>query len=161
MVILDEKNQPILIDCVDTPVITEYFWTLNLEYRDFILEPLKMFEEITASTLVVNIMGYIVTAPADWNILIYSPDTSQLDIVEFSELTMGDFTALVFNHKYNKIEEGKLSVVDYYPESINTAPSLQKNMMLCHPLGTDMWCCISPTDNYNKYLKESTIGDLI
>jgi hypothetical protein len=33
--------------------------------------------------------------------------------------------------------------------------------MLCHPINKDVWCSVGPSDNFNKYLKDKTIGDLM
>jgi hypothetical protein len=161
MVISDENYFPIMIDNIEVPLKTDMFWTLNLEERDFMLSPLFMMEELTTPILVINIMGYAVEVPADWNLLIYAEDTSQLDILEISELSRGHFTAVVFEHKKNKIHAGVISTIDYNPDYKIQTVSLHKNAMMCHPLGPDYWICLAPSDNYNKYLKNAVIGDLI
>jgi hypothetical protein len=161
MVISDDNYFPILIDNVEVPTKTDVFWTLNLEQRDFMLSPLYMFEELTTDVFIVNIMGYSLEVPCDWNLLIYSEETSQLDILEFSEISRGNFTSVVFNHKKNRIIPGIVTTLDYKKDYKLQTVSMHKNAMMCHALGEDHWICISQTDNYNKYLKNAVIGDLI
>lgn len=161
MVISDEKSYPILIDSIDTPLSTDHFWVLNLNERDFMLNDLVMLEEITTPVIAFNVGGYVVEAPADWNILIYSPETSQIDIIEISELTRGDFSAFLFDHKHNKVTKNVVNVVDYNTYGTIHTPSMNKNVMLCHTAGPHHWVCISPTDNYTKMLRDCTVGDIL
>lgn len=161
MVIADENSYPIMIDSIDTPLPIDHFWILDLEERDFRLSNLIMLEEITTPVIAFNVSGYVVEAPADWNILIYSPDTSQIDIIEVSELTRGDYSAFLFDHKHNKVMKNVVNVVDYNNYGIVHTPSMNKNTMLCHTAGPHHWVCLSPTDNYNKMLKDCSIGDIL
>lgn len=161
MIISDENSYPILIDNIDIPITTTHYWCLDLAMRDFRLTPLVMFEEITAPILVLIINGYSVEIPCDWNVLIYSDDTSQLDVIEASDLTKGNFSAFLFDHDKNKLLNNKITVVDYKQQAIVHTPSLTKNLMLCHAIGPSAWVCISPSDTYLKYLKDATVGDLL
>jgi hypothetical protein len=161
MIISDENYFPIVIDSVETPLIIDFFWTLNLAERDFMLSKLLMNEEMTTEALDLNIDDYMVSIPTSWNILIYSEETSQLDIVEAYELTHNNFTALAYNHKTDRVYPAPIKVMDYHISTKIYSPSLHKTQMICHAIGPDHWICLSPTDNYNKYLKNATIGDLI
>src|SRR6185312_1549329 len=161
MIISDENYFPILIDNIEVPTKTDMLWVFNLEHRDFMLTPLYMFAELTTPILVVDILGYSIEVPADWNLLIYSEETSQLDIVEISELSRGHFTAVVFGHRDNSILPGSISIIDYKSSYKVQTVVVDKNCMVCHPLGPDYWVCLSRADNYNKYLKNAVIGDLI
>ena len=161
MVISDENSFPILIDNIVTPIKTEYFWVLDLERRDFTLSKIEVLEEHVTPTLVLKIFDYAVEVPASWNILVYSTDTSQLDIAEISEITRGNFTAFVLDNEKDVNVPGYINVIDYKPRGIIQTPSLNKYQMLCHHLGPKHWICISPVDNYNKYLKDATIGDIL
>jgi hypothetical protein len=161
MVISDENYFPILIDNIEVPTKTDMFWTFNLENKDFMLNPLQMFEELTCeNVLVMNILGYCVEVPSYWNLLIYSEDTSQLDIHEIHEISRGYFTAVVFDHKRNRVIPGPVRIIDCLRYHKVQTVSLHKNSMLCYPLGYDYWVCLAPSDNYNKYLKNAVIGDL-
>lgn len=161
MIILDENSQPIIFDNIDIPFPVSYFWALDLDLMDFTLKKWVLGEELTTSTLSVAINGYLVEAPCDWNLLIYSTETSELDVVEFSDLTKHSFSAFAFDHRKNRLIENHIRVVDYNMLTKVQTPSLIKNTMLCHPLGYDTWVCIAPTDSYNKYIKGKVIGDLL
>lgn len=159
MIISDENSFPILLDSVDTPLRIDYFWALDVIEKDFKLFPIQMNEELLTPSLILNILDFAIEIPANWNMLIYSEDTCQVDTAEISDLTRGDFTALVYNHKTDKIIPGRVRVVDYFASSRICTPSLQKTNMLCHALGPDYWVMVAPTDAYNKYLKNTIIGD--
>lgn len=161
MVIFDENTEPVLLDNLYSPIISDYFWVLDLEQKDFGLTKLTTIEEHTTPMLAVSIFGYVIELPADWNILICSPETSQLDISEIHELTQGSFNAFVLNHKTNGIHHAPVKVIHYEPKAVLHTPSLAKNQMLCHALGRSAWICISPIDNYSKYLKGSITNDLL
>ncbi len=164
MVISDENSFPILITSIDTPTITDHFWVLQLSLNgemDFTLQQLKMFEEQTTPTLEFTINGYLVEAPTNWNILVFSEETAQLDVAEISDLTRSSFTAVVYEHKTGKVISGPVSVIDYHQEALIRNPALNKHTMLCHHVGSEGWICLAPTDNYNKYLKNALIGDLM
>lgn len=162
MVISDENSYPIIVDSIHTPIGVDYFWVLNLESRDFGLTKLEVLEEhADTPILVLNIFGYVVEVPADWNILIYSEDTSQLDIVSIAEVSRGNYTAFVFNHTKDTNLAGNIQVVEYIMSGSVHTPSINKMQMLCHHLGRKHWVCLSPVDNYAKYLKGATIGDIL
>lgn len=161
MVISDENSSPILIDNITTPLKMDYFWVLDLEARDFVLTKIEVLEEHVTPILVLQIFGYAVEVPANWNILVYSKETSQLDIAEISEVSRGHFTAFVLDHKKNTNLPGYISVIEYQARGTIQTPSLNKSQMLCHHLGPDRWICISPIDNYNKYLRDAAIGDIL
>lgn len=161
MIISDENSYPILLDSIDTPLKTEFFWILDLANKDFKLNPLQMNEELHTPALVLNILDYAVEVPANWNLLIYSEETSQLDVAEISDLTRGNFTAMVYNHKLDRIVPGHVKVVNYISHTKIHTPSLHKTHMLCHALGPEFWICLSPTDSYNKYLKNAITGDIL
>ncbi len=161
MIISDENSYPVMVDSVETPLSTEWFWVLDLVNKDFILTPLMMNEELHTPTFELLINNYVIEVPTNWNILLYSEETSQLDVAEVSELTRGNFTALGFQHKKDRIVPGEVKVINYNPFARVHTPSLHKTHMLCHALGPDVWLCISPSDNYNKYLKNMMIGDIL
>jgi hypothetical protein len=164
MIISDENSFPILIDCIDTPVLTDYCWVLQLSLHgelDFTLQKIEMFEEQTTSSLEFLIDGYLVEAPTNWNILVYSEETAQVDVAEISDLTRTRFTALVYEHETGKIVPGPVKVVDYHYTAHIKSPALNKHTMLCHHVGPNGWVALAPTDNYNKYLKNKLVGDFM
>jgi len=164
MIISNENSSPILIDNIETPIKTKFFWVLQLELQneiDFTLQPLEMFEEQTTRTLEFTVNDYPIEAPTNWNILVYSEETAQVDIVEVSDLARTRHTAVLFKHERGIVTPGPIKVFDYHAEAQVKFPVLNKHTMLCHHAGPDAWICMSPTDNYNKYLKNILIGDLI
>lgn len=162
MVISDENSYPIVIDSIHTPIGVDYFWVLQLDEPDFVLTKLEVLEEhANQPMLILNILGYVIEIPADWNILVYSEETSQLDICKISEVCAGNFTAFVFDHVKNFSIPGEIRVIDYHRDGSIHMPSINKTQMLCHHLGPKHWIAISPVDNYSKYLKGATIGDIL
>ena len=161
MLIFDENSHPVIIDSLTTPLTTEYFWVLDLEQMDFTITPLLMLEEIVGPTITLQIKGFEFNLPANWNMLIYSSDTSQLDIVDIGELAGRDFTSLIYGPNTNIVHQGHVTVTDYHPQEINYTPSLSKHQMLCHPIGPDEWVNVAPFDVYNKYLRDCVVGNII
>ncbi len=161
MIISDENSNPILIDNIHIPIDFNHFWVLNLEIKDFKLQELKIFEEYTCPVLILKIFNYAIEIPSNWNILIFSPETHQLDIACAYELCKGDFSPFLFNVKTNKIEYQIASVIEYMPKSLIRSPSFNKNEMVCLHVGPIHWICASPVDTYNKYLKNCTVGDIM
>jgi hypothetical protein len=161
MIISDENSEPILIDNILIPTNLNYFWVLNVEERDFKLQELKTLEEYTCPALILKIFNYAIEVPANWNILIFSPETHQLDIACAYELCKGDFFPFLYNCKNDKLEYQTASVIDYAPKSLVRSPSFNKNEMLCLHVGPMRWICTSPVDTYNKYLKNCTVGDIM
>ena len=162
MVFLDENNVPIFLESIDIPTVSEYFWSLSLKEKDFMLTEIQTLEEMEVPALTLAIMGYVIKVPTSWNMLIYSQETLQLDVIDVYELTKGDFSAVIYDHQKDYVVPGvgAVRVLDYIPNSKIMSPTLHKSTMLCHPIGPRHWTCISPTDNYNKYLKGTVIGDL-
>lgn len=164
MLIFDDQNKTILLDDIYTPTPTEYMWVLDLQIMDYTLAPLLVLEEIVCPSIEVNIRGFKFFLPANWNILVFSEETSELDVVEISEVAGRDFTALVYdisNPNIVKYHPGNITVSNYISEYVNVGPSLNKHQMLCHPISPTEWINVSPSDTYNKYLKETVIGNII
>lgn len=161
MIIFNENSVPILIDNIDIPILVDHYWVLDLEQRDFTITPLKMNEEITTPILTIVIGGTKIDLPASWNILIFSEETFQLDIASVSDLTRNNFSALVYNIQKHKAVAAPIHVVDYKMSGKVHTPSLHKTHMLCTAIGSKEMVCISPTDNYNKYLKNATVSDIL
>ena len=161
MMILDENSEPILLYNIDIPFPVSHFWILDLNLMDFTLKELVLCEELTTQTLTLTINGYLLVAPTDWNMLIYSVETSVLDVITLSDFNKHAFSPFVYDHKRNKLVDNVVRVEAYDSHAVIQTPSLVKDTMLCHPLGNDMWACIAPTDSYNKYIKGKVIGDIL
>lgn len=161
MLVFDEKSQPLIIDNIYAPTSTSHIWLLDLSIMDFTLAPLEVLEEITCPTIMVEICGFSFALPAKWYILVYDEETTQVDTVCVADLSGKEFVALGYGPNKNKAFPAKITVVDYCGQYKNVGPSLNKHQMLCHPIGPNSWVNISPTDVYNKYLKDIFVGDII
>jgi hypothetical protein len=164
MLIFDDNNRTIILDDIYTPTPTDFMWVLDLQIMDYTLAPLLVLEEIVCPSIKIKIRGFEFFLPANWNMLIYSEETSELDVVEISELAGKEFTSFVYdlsNPDIVRYLPGTVTVVDYSPEFTNVAPSLNKHQMLCHPISPTEWVNVSPSDTYNKYLKTAVVGDIL
>lgn len=161
MLIFDENNKTVVLDNIYTPIGTDFFWSLNFDIMDFTLSPLQVLEETICNSVKVRVAGFEFVIPAIWSMLVVSDETQQLDCVEARKLGGREFTALVYGPNYPIAKSVPVIVVDYFMEYNNISPVLNKNQMLCHPIGPSEWINISPSDSYNKYLKNCTVGDII
>ena len=164
MLIFDDNNRTIILGDIYTPTPTDYMWVLDLQIMDYTLAPLLVLEETVCPSIEVKIRGFKFYLPANWNILVFSEETSELDVVEVSEAAGREFTAFVYdisNPNITKYHPGIISVTNYSSEYVNVGPSLNKIQMLCHPISPTEWINVSPSDSYNKYLKDAVIGDII
>jgi len=161
MIIFDETNHPIILDNINGPTISEYLWALDLTIMDYTLIPLYMLEETTCPSMQLCVNGFDFILPAYWNILVYDQDTAQLDVVELAETAGREFTALVYGPKARRPSPVKIQVTNYFVEYRNVGPFLHKHQLLCHPINSTEWVSVGPSDCYNKYLKDSIVGDII
>ena len=161
MLIFDEHNKAILIDSISTPLTTEYFWVLDLEIMDYTITPILMLAELITPTVTLNIRGFEFDLPSNWNVLVFSPETSQLDIVLAGELAGQDFSAVVYGPSQSMVESGNIKLTNYSSEQIHYCPAMAKHQMLCHPISPTSWINVAPSDAYNKYLKDCVLGDII
>lgn len=161
MLIFDGNSQPIILDSIHGPTVSDHMWVLDLSMLDFTLAPLMMLEEVVCPTIELMIKGFQFRLPANWNILVYDRDTAQLDVVELAECAGREFTAMVYGPNKSAPAPATVTVTNYFVEYKNVGPTLSKHQMLCHPIGPDEWISVSPSDTYNKYLKDIIVGDLI
>lgn len=161
MLIFDEQSQPVILDSIHSPTPVDYFWTLDLSILDYTLSPLVMLEETVCPAMQILIQGFEFIVPTHWNLLIYDGDTSQLDVTPVSEAAGREFTALIFGPNKAYPTPQIATITNYILEYKHVGPSLNKHQMLCHPISPTEWCSVGPSDSYNKYLKDKTIGDLM
>ncbi len=161
MLIFDNNSNAIILDNVEAPVLTDHFWVLDFQLMDYTLASLLVLEEIISPTVELNINGFRFPLPASWNILVVDPETSQLDIVLLKKVAGSDFYAFAYGPNKSRYETVHVSVSNYFPNKLNVGPSLFKHQMLCHPVDSDTWINVSPSDGYNKYLKNAVAGDII
>lgn len=162
MKIFDETSCPQHIVDIYTPLVSEYMWILNCADLDFMLSPIQVLEEIDCPTLTFRTHhGNVLVLPANWSVLICDRDTAQLDTITLAESAGREFTALTYGPRSTHPSYTKMTAVDYCASGTISYPCLAKHQMLCYPISSFEWICISPSDPYNKYLKDRIIGDLI
>lgn len=162
MRIVNEEYKTYNIESIDEAIPIDYFWVLDLSVYDWMLTKLVMLEEFFAPMLKLSINGKIIEVPAEWQILIYSPETSNVDMVQASDLAKGDFSLFVYEHSTSKVLSLPCRIVGYSASEPFRTPTFNKNNMVCYPIGNNHWIMIAPTDTYNKYLKNAvTIGNFI
>jgi hypothetical protein len=161
MLIFDENSQPIVIDNLYAPLVSHHLWVLDLAMMDYTLAPFMILEEITCSSITLQVMGFDFTLPSSWFVLVYDEETTQIDVVQVSDLAGAEFTALLYGPKQNKAQPAKITVMDYHNQYRNIGPSLNKHQMLCHPVSPGSWINVSSTDVYNKYLKDMALADIL
>lgn len=161
MMIFDDHSRPIIIDSIHGPTMSEYMWVLDLAMMDFALAPIDILQEIVCPSIEVLIKGFQFILPAGWNILVYDRENAQLDVIELAETAGREFTAFTYGPSKASPSPAIITVTNYHNEFKNVGPALNKHQMLCHPIGPDEWVVISPSDPYNKYLKDIIVGDLI
>jgi hypothetical protein len=161
MIIFDSEDNPVILDSITGPTLTEYMWILDLSILDFTLAPLIMLEEVVCPAIQLQVRGFEFALPASWNILVYDQETSQLDTVQLSDTGGREFQAFVYGPKKAFPIPGIISATNYYPEFVHVGPSLNKHQMIAAAVGPDEFVLVSPSDGFNKYLKSASISDLI
>ena len=161
MVIFDDHSRPILLDNINSPVLTDHFWVLDLAEQDFMLTPLDILEEIRCPSVKVRVENFEFVVPANWSVLVYDVETSMLDSAQLSESAGRDYQAFVYGAHQSTATSGRIEVVDYYTEHKNISPSLNKHQMLCHSIGPDTWINIGPSDPYRRFIRNIMVGDIL
>jgi len=161
MLFLNDTNRTVIIENIYTPILSDSFWVLDLEMMDYTITPLLTLEEIISPSISLQIAGFNFNLPASWNILVCDKDTSQLDLVECSQLAGKDFNAFIYGQNKWKFDSDQIRVTNYNPQYVHTSPSLNKHQMLCHPISQTEWINITPSDIFNRYLKNKTAGDIV
>lgn len=161
MLIFDNNSQAVILDSVHAPTAADYFWVLDFNMMDFTLTPLVGLEEMIVPVMEVMVEGFKFVLPAYWNMLVVDDDTYQLDVAEVSDLAGREFTAMVYGPNMTNGRLATVVATDYSPSFKIVGPSLNKHQMLCHPISPEAWVCVAPSDSYNKYLKNCTMGEII
>ncbi len=161
MLVFDKDSNAILLDSIYTPTPTEYFWVLDFNIMDYTLTEFVGLEEMIVPALEVMINDFKFVLPSMWNMLVVDDDTYQLDVTPIGDLSGKEFTAMVYGPNLCNGELAVVTVTDFSPSFKIIGPALNKHQMLCHPISPDRWINVAPSDSYNKYLKNCTMGELI
>lgn len=161
MLVFDGNSHPMLLDSIHTPTSVDHIWILDLAILDFKMIPLQILEETISPSMEIEVDGFKFVVPTNWNIVVYDRETSQLDVVEISETAGREFTAFVYGPHSARPEPKIITATNYFPGYVNVGPALNKHQMLCHPISPDQWVVVSGSDGYNKYLKNTVVGDIV
>lgn len=160
MEIVNENHQPLSLDIYDISKKSEFFWVFDLEEIDWFLQKLKIIEAFECPTIKIKIMNKVLTLPSDWNILVYSEETTSLDVVNVHQLINQKFNIFLYDFIHHKVVDCNYRVVGYNKNEEVTAPCIAKKQMLCVPIEDKYWIMMSPTDVY-RYIKNMSVSDLI
>lgn len=160
MLIFDENQKAILLDQIYNPILTDYFWVLDLNIMDFTVIPLLATEEIEDKSMELCINEFKFILPKSWHVMIVDPEVGLIDIIEIKKCAGKDFQAFIYGNNKKSYEHSSVLITDYYERYINVAPMLNRHQMLCHPIAPNSWICVSPYDVF-KYIKNVLVGDLI
>jgi hypothetical protein len=160
MIIYNEHTAPVIVDSIHTPLYSSHMWVLDLEMYDFTLAPITMIEEIISPSITLDVLGFPFILPANWFVVVYDPETMQLDVVKIADLTGQVHSLLGGGPQQTRASPVYATPIDYHPQYKHVGPSLNKHQMLCHPVAPGYWINISPVDTYTKYMKTTIVGDL-
>lgn len=161
MLIFNEYNETVILDDLCSPITSEFFWVLDLANLDFGLAPLSILEETTSPTITIAVGMTTIEVPANWNILILDDHAGDIDIIPVSWIGHKSFKAFSYGPEVKIPTPVSLRLVDYKVKSTTIAPAMNKHQMLCHPITPNDWIVFAPNDGYSKYLKNTSMGDLI
>ena len=162
MLIFQESQNVTKIDDLRPVIVEDYFWVMDLENKDFMIEPLNVIEATRCPSIELLVDGFQFIVPSTWNILIVDPETSQLDISDVGSVIGKNFHAFCYGFNSSMTEMHNIEAVDYHPDFVSFSPVMNKNHMLCHPIDKDRWINLSPADSYNKHFRSTLLsGDFV
>jgi len=161
MFILNENNEVEELNDIDEESKSKFYWSFDMEMRDYTLSPILITEDICCKSVRV-VVGNMATfiLPSHWVMLVFDEETHQIDLVEIREMMGKDFTAYVSGPEIHRPLPGHVRIVDILPEHSNVAPSLDRTRLMCHPISTSAWISVGGSDVYGRYLKELLTGDV-
>lgn len=160
MLLLNEYNKTVIISSLYDPIVFKSYWVLDLVLFDYKLANLNMLEESLSPAFLIRVGVAVFTIPANWYVLVYDEETTQLDTVSINDITNKDYTVLVSNMHNMKVDGATIHILDYIPDAKCVYPTLSKSHMMCHPIYDNTWINIAPNDTYNRYLKSRHVSDI-
>lgn len=170
MLIFTDYNKPLIIDSLDTPLVTRHHWVLSGSMKDFKLANIPYIEETRGSSIEVMIEGFKFIVPALWNILVVDEETMVLDSVPIASCSTSSYRALLFSSFDTKVRHADIAVIDLHTNHSCFHPMVGKGTMLCHPIGPEtrrdgveniLNVMIGPHDLYSKYIKDMSAAELL
>jgi hypothetical protein len=157
MKVLDSSSQIVDLNNeeeINVNLFKKEIWLFDLVEFKFFLQPMYIIEEIITDCMVLDIIGYQVSLPVNWNIFIMDGSTFIYDIVDVSACSRTKFEAFIYGPKSIIYNTQEIKAVNYEPNVSNIIPSLDMRYMLCYPLNNNLWIVVSEKDGFNKYVKD-------
>lgn len=162
MLIFTDYNKPLIIDSLDTPLVTRHHWIFSGTMKDFKLSNIPYIEETKGPSVELMIEGFRFIVPASWNVMVCDRDTTLLDTVPIANCSTGSHQALLFSAIDCQVRLADINVIDFFQSYSCHHPMVAKGTMLCHPIGPEkrhdkvenvLNVMLGPHDLYSKYLK--------
>ena len=98
-------------------------------------EPLIFLESFNAPALVLDIGGYKIRMPVDWQILIGEPDLGDLEMLPLTSINDRGFKAFQFNPLSSfRPSFPDVEILDVYHDVMWYAPKLKNGQLLAVPI---------------------------
>ena len=138
MRILTIDNQPYDLDHLPDEVDDlrfAIFDNSNPQNPDYQYIPLIFLESFNAPALVLDIGGYKIRMPVDWQILIGEPDLGDLEMLPLTSINDRGFKAFQFNPLSSfRPSFPPVEILDVYHDVMWYAPKLKNGQMLAVPI---------------------------
>jgi hypothetical protein len=170
MLIFTDYNKPLIIDSLDTPLVTRHHWVLSGTMKDFKLSNIPYIEETKGPSIEVMVEGFRFVLPASWNIMVVDDETKVLDTIPIANCSTGSHKVLLMSSFDTKVRTADIHVLDLFPVYSCYHPMVGKGTMMCHPVGPEkrrdgveniLNVLVGPHDLYSKYIKDMTAAELL
>jgi hypothetical protein len=169
MRLLDSGNNIHTIESINknTELSLNDNFVYDLSISDVVLKPILALEELTSPAFECELLGDRFFVPANFYTLIYSPETSQVDTVKFIDIVSNNANIVIGGWKYgNNVDDYSVKIVDFTQSKTFIMPLNCKQHLTCLPFNdsndnTVKWIYTTPYDVYNRYLKNSLLGDFL
>lgn len=137
------------------------FWNYDLRQQDYFCSPLAVAIELQSSALTIAVGKSILTLPVDWYVIVCDKMNGAMDVIKVHELTNTSFKLFVVGPTHHTVSELGYRVVDFSQSNTFFHPVMGKHQMLCTELIPGKWVLVSPSDVYQKYLKNMALADFL
>jgi hypothetical protein len=170
MLIFTDYKKPLIIDSLDTPLVTSHHWILSGTMKDFKLANIPYIEETKGPSIEIMVEGFKFILPASWNIMAVDDETQILDTIPISNCSIGNNKVLLMSAYDSKVRTANIQILDLHPIYSCFHPMVSKGTMLCHPIGPEkrrdaveniLNVIIGPHDLHPKYIKDMTAAELL
>ena len=134
MLIFNENAEIIALNTIYVPLVSKYCWITDLVEKDYRLMEIKLLEEMVGPCVTAAVGGIVFDLPASWYVLVFSEETSDVDVIKVHDLMRGDYTCLASGPAQSNYRPVHVSIIDYKEQGSIVTPRLNKNQMLCHAM---------------------------